>query len=85
MNLGNLRTAALAIMVAGVAVRLGTGSAAAAGSGGAAAFEQMKALVGDWQTDTAANGKATLHLELTAGGTALLERVHTEEAASRWK
>src|SRR5579871_5767597 len=29
----------------------------AAGSGGTAAFEQMKALVGDWQTDSAANGK----------------------------
>lgn len=48
--------------------------ASAATSGGAAAFEQMKALVGDWTTDTAANGKAMLHLELTSGGSALLEK-----------
>jgi hypothetical protein len=46
----------------------------AAGSGGTAAFEQMKALVGDWQTDSAATGKATLHMELTSGGSALLEK-----------
>src|SRR5258705_13164777 len=39
----------------------------------------MKALVGDWQTETSANGKATLHLELTSGGTALLEKSHMEE------
>lgn len=48
--------------------------ARAAGNGGMAAFEQMKALVGDWQTDSAATGKATLHVELTSGGTALLEK-----------
>jgi len=46
----------------------------AAGNGGMAAFEQMKALVGDWQTDSAATGKAALHVELTSGGTALLEK-----------
>jgi hypothetical protein len=61
---------------------LGTASARfawAATSGGAEAFEQMKALVGDWTTDTAANGKATLHLELTSGGTALLEKFQMDE------
>jgi hypothetical protein len=49
-------------------------TARAAGNGGTAAFEQMKALVGDWQTGSAAAGKATLHMELTSGGTALLEK-----------
>jgi hypothetical protein len=49
-------------------------TARAAGNGGMAAFEQMKALVGDWQTDSSATGKATLHVELTSGGTALLEK-----------
>jgi hypothetical protein len=53
--------------------------ASAATSGGAAAFEQMKALVGSWTTDTAANGKATLHLELTSGGTALLEKFQMDD------
>jgi hypothetical protein len=49
-------------------------TSAAAGNGGTAAFEQMRALVGDWQTDSSATGKATLHMELTSGGTALLEK-----------
>jgi len=53
--------------------------AAAPAHGGAAAFEQLKALVGDWQTETNVSGKATLHMELTAGGTALLEKFHMEE------
>jgi len=70
-----LATAVLAILVMGaICVR-----SAAAGGNGAEAFEKMKALVGDWQTETSANGKATLHLELTSGGTALLEKSHMEE------
>ena len=52
---------------------------AAGVNGGVAAFEQMKALVGDWQTDTGANGKATLHLELTSGGNALLEKFKMDD------
>jgi len=70
-----LATAVLAILVMGaICVR-----SAAAGGNGAEAFEKMKALVGDWQTETSANGKATLRLELTSGGTALLEKFHMEE------
>ena len=70
-----LATAVLAILVMGaICVRT-----AAAGGNGAEAFEKMKALVGDWQTETSANGKAALHLELTSGGTALLEKFHMEE------
>src|SRR3981189_2888899 len=70
-----LITAVLAILAIGT---ICAGSAAARGNG-AEAFEKMKALVGDWQTETSANGKATLHLELTCGGTALLEKFHMEE------
>jgi hypothetical protein len=68
-------TVVLAILVVGA---IGARSARAGGSG-AEAFEKMKALVGDWQTETSANGKATLHLELASGGTALLEKFHMEE------
>ena len=50
-----------------------------AGSNGAEAFEKMKALVGDWQTETTNMQKATLHVELASGGTALLEKFHMEE------
>ena len=67
-------TAVLAILAMGtICVR-----SAAAGND-AEAFEKLKALVGDWQTETSATGKATLHLELTSGGTALLEKFHMEE------
>lgn len=67
-------TAVLAILAMGtICVR-----SAAAGNG-AEAFEKLKALVGDWQTETSATGKATLHLELTSGGTALLEKFRMEE------
>lgn len=65
----------LAILAAGAIC----GSSATAAGNGADAFEKMKALVGDWQTETSAGGKATLHLELTSGGTALLEKFHMEE------
>jgi hypothetical protein len=72
MNLvKNVVTALLAFGVLGAVI---AAASAAAGNGGTAAFEQMKALVGDWQTDSAAAGRATLHIELTSGGTALLEK-----------
>ena len=51
---------------------------AAAGSG-AEAFEKLKALVGHWETDKTNMNKATLDLELTSGGTAVLEKFHMVE------
>jgi len=45
----------------------------AAGSG-VEAFEKLKALVGHWETDKTNMNKATLDLELTSGGTAVLEK-----------
>lgn len=47
----------------------------AAGSG-AEAFEKLKLLVGHWETDKTNMQKATLDLELTSGGTAVLEKFH---------
>lgn len=69
----------LAGILAILAVTAICGSAAMAAGNGGDAFEKMKALVGDWQTETSVNGKATLHIELTSGGTALLERFHMED------
>src|SRR5258705_13866740 len=51
---------------------------AAAGSG-AEAFEKLKSLVGHWETDKTNMNKATLDLELTSGGTAVLEKFHMVE------
>jgi hypothetical protein len=47
---------------------------ARAGSG-AEAFEKLKTLVGHWETVGAAE-KSTLDVQLTAGGTVILERSH---------
>jgi hypothetical protein len=52
---------------------------ALAGSSGVAAFEQLKALVGHWETDKSNTNKATLDLELTSGGTAVIEKFQTVE------
>ena len=45
-----------------------------AAGNGAEAFEKLKSLVGHWETDKTNMNKATLDLELTSGGTAVLEK-----------
>jgi hypothetical protein len=52
---------------------------ALAGGSGVAAFEQLKALVGHWETDKSKTKTATLDLELTSGGTAVIEKFHVVE------
>ena len=47
-----------------------------AAGNGAEAFEKLKALVGHWEIDKTNMNKATLDLELTSGGTAVLEKFH---------
>lgn len=56
-----------------------TAICSSAAGGGAEAFEKMKALAGHWETEKSNMNKATLDLELTSGGTALLERFHMVE------
>ena len=50
-----------------------------AAGNGAAAFEQLKALAGHWEAQAAGENKVTMDLELTSGGTALIERSHMVE------
>jgi hypothetical protein len=52
---------------------------ALAGTNGATAFDQLKALVGHWQTESTNRQQATLDLSLTANGTALFEKFRTVE------
>jgi len=52
---------------------------AKAGDNGTAAFEQLKSLTGHWETEKTNKDKATLDLELTSGGTAVIERFHVTE------
>lgn len=65
--------------VAVAAALLFATSPARAGSNGAAAFDQLKALAGHWEAQPAGESKATLDLELTSAGTALIERSHMIE------
>jgi hypothetical protein len=65
------------ILVVGViAFAFFAGQRTLAGGNGAAAFEQLKALAGHWETSETNTNPGTLDLELTAGGTALIEKVH---------
>jgi len=50
-----------------------------AGPGGAEAFEKLKSLVGHWQTEKTNTNKASLDVELTSGGTAVLEKLQMVE------
>ena len=51
----------------------------AAPGDGAEAFEKLKSLIGHWETDKTNMNKASLDLELTSGGTAILEKSHMVE------
>jgi len=52
---------------------------ARAGGNGTAAFEQLKSLAGHWETEKTNTDKATLDLEVTSGGTAVIEKAHVIE------
>lgn len=68
------------MLVAGTLVMAMFGAThALAGGSGVAAFEQLKALVGHWETDKSNTKTATLDLELTSGGTAVIEKFHVVE------
>jgi len=68
---------AFGLLILAIAI-LPVRTSAAPGSG-AEAFEKLKLLVGHWETDKTNMNKASLDLELTSGGTAILERSHMVE------
>jgi len=65
---------ALGLLILSIALM--TVKTAAAPGGGAEAFEKLKSLVGHWETDKTNMNRATLDLEMTSGGTAVLEKFH---------
>jgi len=65
---------ALGLLALGIAVL--SASATAAPGGGAEAFQKLKSLVGHWETDKTNMNKATMDVELTSNGTAVLEKFH---------
>jgi len=52
---------------------------AKAGGNGSEGFEKLKSLVGHWETEKTNMEKGSLDLQLTAGGTAILETFRTVE------
>jgi len=68
-------------MLIGVLVLVGIASFrhASAAPGSAEAFAQLQSLVGHWEEQKPSDYKATLDIELTAGGTTLLEKFHMVE------
>ena len=62
-----------------VLAAVGSSRHASAAPGSADAFAQLKSLVGHWEEQKPSDYKATLDIELTAGGTTLLEKFHMVE------
>jgi hypothetical protein len=68
------------LLIAGtLAMAMFGATQAAAGNSGVAAFEQLKALVGHWQTEKSNTNQATLDVQLTSGGTAVIEKAQMVE------
>src|SRR5712691_8329261 len=67
------RAVAVGVTVLGMALGV---QRASAGGNSAEAFERLKSLVGHWEEQQVSEHKATLEIELTSGGSALLERFH---------
>lgn len=73
-----IRTVSMAILLlVGVGVEAG-GRAPSPPGEAAAAFDRLKTLVGEWESE-GAKDKARLSYELVAGGTALMERETAEK------
>jgi hypothetical protein len=70
----NLRTGTKILAAVTAAVLAFAIAPARAGGDGTAAFAQLKSLAGHWETEKSNTDKATLDLELTAGGTAVIEK-----------
>ena len=78
-----MKNAARSLAIGLAAAVLVAAGASRAASNGAAAFEQLKALTGHWEAektnDTASKEKATVDLQLTSNGSAILEKFHMED------
>jgi hypothetical protein len=65
----------LAKILSAIVLALGIAAAAnpAASGGGTEAFEKLKSLVGHWEEQQASAAKAVLDIQLTSGGSAVVE------------
>jgi hypothetical protein len=75
----NVRAGTRVLTAVAAAVLAFTIAPARAGGNGTAAFERLKSLAGHWEVAETNMGEATLDLELTANGTAVIERSHVTD------
>jgi len=68
------------IVAATVVAALCSASNSSAATNGLAAYEQLKSLVGHWQEAKTTEAQASMDIELTANGNAVLERFHMIQA-----
>ena len=71
-----MKTAARILTIVALIAGLAGSRQIAAAPGSAEAFAQLKTLVGHWEEQKATENKSTLDINLTAGGTTLLEKFH---------
>lgn len=64
------------LVAAALSIGLAGPRLVAAPGASAEAFAQLKTLVGHWEEQKVSESRSTLDIELTAGGTALLEKFH---------
>jgi len=71
-----MRGMAKTLMVLALCVGIMAARTNAGLGGGTEAFEKLKSLAGHWEEQKASESKASLDIELTSGGTAVLEKSH---------
>jgi hypothetical protein len=74
-----MKKAALILIAVVMMAGRGGSRQVAAATGGAEGFAQLKSLVGHWEEQKVSENKSTLDVELTAGGTTVLEKSHMVE------
>ena len=74
-----MKTAARTLIAVALLAGLAGSRQLAAAGASAEAFAQLKSLVGHWEEQKASGDKSTLDIELTAGDTALIEKLRGVE------
>ncbi len=74
-----MKKAARVLMMVALMAGLAGSRQVVAAPGSAEAFAQLKSLVGHWEEQKGSENKSTLDVELTAGGTTLVEKFRMVE------
>jgi len=69
----------LTVVIGGLFLSATLGAAGAPSANDTAAFAQLKSLAGDWESQTAKDGKSHVRYEVVSGGSAVVERFESDE------